>query len=57
MAQDLAIETHGLTKRYGKRMAVEGLDLAVPAGSSGVHTIAAEGQTSKLFSTTTFTHS
>jgi ABC-2 type transport system ATP-binding protein len=29
----LAIETAGLTKRYGDRVAVDGLDLAVPAGA------------------------
>ncbi|WP_375400725.1 ATP-binding cassette domain-containing protein [uncultured Amnibacterium sp.] len=29
----LAVETRGLTKRFGKRAAVESLDLAVPAGS------------------------
>lgn len=28
-----AIETHGLTKRFGKTVAVQGLDLAVPEGS------------------------
>ena len=28
-----AIETKGLTKRFGKTVAVNGLDLAVPAGS------------------------
>lgn len=30
---ELAIATTGLTKRFGKRLAVDGLDLAVPAGS------------------------
>jgi ABC-type sugar transport system ATPase subunit len=29
----VAIETAGLTKRYGSRVAVDGLDLAVPAGA------------------------
>ncbi|MBI5161739.1 MAG: ATP-binding cassette domain-containing protein [Micrococcales bacterium] len=29
----LAIETHGLTKRFGAQLAVDGLDLAVPAGT------------------------
>ena len=32
MAHQLAIETHGLSKRYGGRAAVAGLDLAVPSG-------------------------
>jgi ABC-type multidrug transport system ATPase subunit len=31
-ASDLAIETQGLTKRFGARAAVDGLDLAVPRG-------------------------
>ena len=30
---DLAIETHGLTKQFGRQAAVAGIDLAVPAGS------------------------
>jgi len=30
---DLAIETHGLTKRFRSQFAVDGLDLAVPQGS------------------------
>ncbi|WP_308164270.1 ATP-binding cassette domain-containing protein [Agromyces sp. ISL-38] len=30
---DLAIETHGLTKRFRSQVAVDGLDLAVPEGS------------------------
>jgi ABC-2 type transport system ATP-binding protein len=30
---DLAIETHGLTKRFRSQLAVDGLDLAVPQGS------------------------
>jgi ABC-2 type transport system ATP-binding protein len=30
---DLAIETHGLTKRFGSQLAVAGIDLAVPRGS------------------------
>jgi len=30
---DRAIETHDLTKRYGDETAVEGLELAIPAGS------------------------
>ncbi|MCU1601462.1 MAG: transporter related [Frankiales bacterium] len=29
---DLVVETHGLTKRYGQRTAVDGLDLTVPRG-------------------------
>ena len=29
---DLAVETHGLTKRFGAFTAVDGIDLAVPAG-------------------------
>ena len=29
---DLVVETHGLTKRYGRRTAVDGLDLSVPRG-------------------------
>jgi ABC-2 type transport system ATP-binding protein len=33
MESTFAIETHGLTKRYGKKLAVNGLDLAVPTGS------------------------
>jgi ABC-2 type transport system ATP-binding protein len=31
---DLAIETHGLTKRFGERTALDGIDLEVPRGSS-----------------------
>ena len=31
---DLVIETHGLTKRFGMRAAVDGVDLRVPAGSA-----------------------
>jgi ABC-2 type transport system ATP-binding protein len=30
---DLAIETHGLVKRFGRRSAVDGIDLAVPRGA------------------------
>lgn len=30
---DLAIETHGLVKRFGHRSAVDGIDLAVPRGA------------------------
>lgn len=30
---DLAIETHGLTKRFRSQLAVDGLDLAVPRGA------------------------
>ncbi len=30
---DLAVETHGLTKRFGRQLAVDDLDLAVPRGS------------------------
>ncbi|MDA8062649.1 MAG: ATP-binding cassette domain-containing protein, partial [Actinomycetota bacterium] len=29
----MAISTHGLTKRFGSVLAVDGVDLAVPAGS------------------------
>src|SRR4051794_16915164 len=29
----LALETEGLTRRFGERVAVEGLDLAIPAGT------------------------
>lgn len=32
-SNDLAIETRGLTKRFGSHAAVDGVDLAVPAGS------------------------
>ncbi len=34
MAPDLAIETHGLAKLFAGRPAVDGVDLAVPAGST-----------------------
>src|SRR5829696_4375675 len=30
---DLAVETHGLTRDFGGFVAVDGIDLAVPAGS------------------------
>ena len=30
---ELAIETHGLTKRFRSQVAVDGIDLAVPRGS------------------------
>jgi hypothetical protein len=30
---DLAVETHGLTRRFGELTAVNGIDLAVPRGS------------------------
>ena len=30
---ELAVETHGLTKRFGRQLAVDDLDLAVPRGS------------------------
>ena len=30
---ELAIETHGLTKRFRSQLAVDGLDLAVPRGA------------------------
>ena len=30
---ELAIETHGLTKRFGRQTVVDGIDLAVPRGS------------------------
>ena len=33
-AQGLAIETHGLTKRFGERTALDGIDLRVPRGSA-----------------------
>lgn len=32
-SSDLAIETHDLTKRFGRQTAVAGIDLAVPRGS------------------------
>ena len=32
MSDDLAIETHGLTKRFGERTALDGIDLQVPRG-------------------------
>ncbi|MDH2444772.1 ATP-binding cassette domain-containing protein [Amnibacterium sp. CER49] len=32
-ASALAVETHGLTKRFGRRTAVDAVDLAVPCGS------------------------
>ncbi|HSM96471.1 MAG TPA: ABC transporter ATP-binding protein [Rhizomicrobium sp.] len=32
MASDLAIDVHGLTKRFGKKTAVDHVDIAVPAG-------------------------
>jgi ABC-2 type transport system ATP-binding protein len=32
--QQLAIETHGLTKRFGARAAIDGVDLRVPRGSA-----------------------
>jgi ABC-2 type transport system ATP-binding protein len=31
-SEDLAIETHGLTKRFGERTALDGIDLRVPRG-------------------------
>ncbi|MBA2261638.1 MAG: ATP-binding cassette domain-containing protein, partial [Solirubrobacterales bacterium] len=30
---DLAVSTRGLTKRYGRRTAVDTLDLAIPTGA------------------------
>ena len=30
---DLAVETHGLTKRFGAQTAVDGIDVAVPRGA------------------------
>jgi ABC-type multidrug transport system ATPase subunit len=33
-ASSLAVETHGLTKQFGNLRAVDGIDLAVPAGST-----------------------
>jgi len=32
VSDDLAIETHGLTKRFGERAAIDGIDLQVPRG-------------------------
>ena len=32
MASDLAIDVHGLTKRFGKKTAVDHVDIAVPSG-------------------------
>jgi ABC-2 type transport system ATP-binding protein len=32
MARDLAIDVHGLTKRFGQKVAVNGIDIAVPDG-------------------------
>jgi ABC-2 type transport system ATP-binding protein len=32
MASDLAVDVHGLTKRFGKKTAVDHVDIAVPAG-------------------------
>jgi ABC-type multidrug transport system ATPase subunit len=32
--QDFAVETHGLTKRFGARAAIDGVDLRVPRGSA-----------------------
>ena len=32
MSNDSAIETHGLTKRFGERTALDGIDLRVPRG-------------------------
>src|SRR5262245_22938370 len=31
---DTAIETHGLTKRFGQRTAIDGVDLRVPRGTA-----------------------
>ena len=31
---DYIVETHGLTKRFGKRVAVDGVDLRIPRGSA-----------------------
>ena len=31
---NFAIETHGLTKRFGARTALDGIDLRVPRGSA-----------------------
>src|SRR4051794_16050621 len=33
MTSDLAVQTHGLTRDFGRFRAVNGIDLAVPAGS------------------------
>ncbi|HWF57815.1 MAG TPA: ABC transporter ATP-binding protein [Candidatus Dormibacteraeota bacterium] len=32
LSADLLVETHGLTKRFGARTAIEGVDLRIPAG-------------------------
>ncbi len=34
LAVEFAIETHGLTKRFGERTALDGIDLQVPRGSA-----------------------
>ncbi|MDB5706076.1 MAG: transporter ATP-binding protein [Sphingomonas bacterium] len=36
-SHDFAIETRGLTRRHGKKVAIDGLDLALPRG--GIHAI------------------
>lgn len=33
LSSELAVQTHGLTKRYGEKLALDGVDLAVPRGS------------------------
>ncbi|MBX6358118.1 MAG: ABC transporter ATP-binding protein, partial [Micromonosporaceae bacterium] len=33
MSADLAVESQGLTKRFGRQVAVNAVDLAVPRGS------------------------
>jgi ABC-type multidrug transport system ATPase subunit len=33
-SSEMAIETHGLTKRFGERAAIDGIDLRVPRGSA-----------------------
>jgi ABC-2 type transport system ATP-binding protein len=37
MSHDFAIETRGLTRRHGRKIAIDGLDLALPRG--GIHAI------------------
>jgi ABC-2 type transport system ATP-binding protein len=37
ISHDFAIETRGLTRRHGKKIAIDGLDLALPRG--GIHAI------------------
>jgi ABC-2 type transport system ATP-binding protein len=37
MSRDLAVETRGLTRMYGRKRALDGLDLALPRG--GIHAV------------------